>query len=210
MKTKLIRLGVLTAVLLGFAASARADVLVYNLTLTNRLLGGGANTTVIARGKFFHDIDTGDKVMMYRYTLGSVKLYEVHCDNFAVKQVVLPAGTNTVLVNVRQLSSEFDPNIIGGVRILYARGGNAPFELRPQRTESVAQALRGISREIVDAIDDNSYVIETGLEAILNAAATVNANTNSKSLAELVLAQRSTWEDLDFALAVDDCQGTLP
>jgi hypothetical protein len=205
MKTQLFRTIVLTAVLLGFASSTQADVLVYNLSLTNRVMGGGANSLVRASGRLLHDIDTGEKVMIYRYILRGAKRYEVHCENFTVSHVIVPGGTNTILSGVRSLVSEIDPNTTIGLRMFYARGANMPTELRRFRIESVARALRGFSREIVNADDGNTYAVETSVDATLNLAATRSVNTRGTGLQELVFNQRQAWEDADFTLAVDDC-----
>ena len=210
MKTKHIRFSLLIAVLLSLASSAKADVLIYNLSLTNRLMGGGASTFVVARGKLFHDIDTGEKVLLYRYVLRGVKLYEARCDDFGVSQLIVPTGTNTVLASSRRLRSNIDPDTVIGLRMFYARGANQVTELRPFRTESVARILRGISREVVDADDGNTYVVETNLEAALNLTATRDANVEATSFAELVLSTRASWDDAGYFVAADDCGEPIP
>src|SRR6185503_10974438 len=85
MKRQTVRLLVLTAMILGFASSVQADVLIYNLTLTNRLSGGGSNFVVIAKGKLLREVDTGENTILFRYSRPGGNFYELHCGGFDLK-----------------------------------------------------------------------------------------------------------------------------
>jgi hypothetical protein len=211
MKRHTVRFLVLASVIFGFASSLQADVLIYNLTLTNRLIGGGTNMVVIARGKLLREIDTGENTLLYRYSLsGGRNFYELHCASFSASQVVLPGGTNTVLAGIRRLRSPVDTNVFAGIGMFYARGANQSIELRPFRTESVASVLRGTAREVVNSDDGNTYVVESASTATLNTSLTRDANTRGKSLSQIIFEQQQTWQDAGFRLVADDCFDTVP
>jgi hypothetical protein len=211
MKKNMIRLLVLTAAIVGFSSSLQADVLIYNLTLTNRVMGGGSNTMVVARGKLLRDIDTGENAVLFRYTLsGGRNFFELHCGNFEAKQVIVPGGTNTVLVGVRGVQSPTDPNATVGLRLFYARGTDEPVELRRFRTELAARVLRGLTREVVDGDDGNTFVVESAVTATLNSTLTRDGNTRGTSIPLLLLEQQQAWEDAGFVLAVDECTTSVP
>ena len=205
MKKNMLRLLVLTAAIVGFSFSSQADVLIYNLTLTNRVMGGGSNSVVIARGKLLRDIDTGENALLFRYNLNGGNFYELHCTGFTLKQVVVPGGTNTVLTSIGGVQSPIDPNATVGVRIFYARGTDEPIELRRFRTELAARVLRGLQREIVDGDDGTTFLVESAVTATLNSTLTRDSNTRGASVPLLVLEQRQVWEDAGFVLVVDDC-----
>lgn len=211
MKKNMRRLLVLAAAVLGFSSSLQADVLIYNLTLTNRVMGGGSNFVVVARGKLLHDIDSGENAVLFRYTLsGGRNFYELHCGNFEAKEVSVPGGTNTVLIGVRGVQSPIDPNTTVGLRTFYARGADEEIELREFRTELVARVLRGLTREVVDGDDGNTYVVESAVTATLNSALTRDRNTRGTSIPTLVLDQQQAWEDAGYELAVDECSNSAP
>jgi len=197
---------------LGFCGSIsqlKADVLIYALTITNRVMGGGTNTVITARGKLLHDIDSGQKAIMFRYTFGGQLFYELHCADFEVKRVILPGGTNTVFASIERLHAPFDTNSIVGLRMFYARGPNDRVEIRPFRFIAAPSFLRGISREVQDAPDGRSYVIESSSLALLDRGASSTANARGDTLSEIVARQQDTWEGFGYRLVSSDCLGTL-
>ncbi len=193
----------------GAVSQLKADVLIYTLTITNRVMGGGTNALITARGKLLHDIDTGEKAIIFRYGYNGHAFYELHCDDFQIKQVVIPGATNTVFAGIGRLHSPSDTNLIVGLRMFYARGPNDRVQIRPSRFEVVPSFVRGITREVQDADDGTTYVLESSSLAILDRAATSAGATNGDTVSNIILRQRQTWENLGYQLAVDDCPSTF-
>ena len=169
--------------LLAAAFAARADVMIFNSTSTNRAIGGGQTLTVVGTGRTVMDVDTRTNVTVSWFTLKGRKYYGVDRTQAHVATVTAAGGAKHTVIGYANMGN--DTNGLYHVREGYARGQNVAAAIRPTRSINFPTTLALTSRSIQEGPNGPIASEETGV-AKFNQAGTQIANAANETVDAVV------------------------
>ena len=189
---------VLSILLVCSAVAARAELLLYNLTGTQVVLGLGAETLVRPSGVLVWDVDTGQARQFTAFRVGTNRLFTVtdRSGDLTV-QSAGRARTWSAVIGATNLTTAAGWSSATS----FTWGLNSPLLLRPSRTVSFPRAARSTGYALGQTYGQYHFGPTTGFYSY-SAARTLPANAAGQTLADALALVRARYVALGFTEVV--------
>ena len=149
MKTKLTVL-----LLLSTVALAQADVMIYRVTESSRLIGARGETRVNASGYYVQDVDTGETAVIAAMKLNGSKVFTVTRPGGVLSYVANGARGKTYTVMSRYEEKGEPFREISGLEY----GVDQVLAIRPDRQILAPRIRKGTAQSITAAVADDAVL----------------------------------------------------
>lgn len=185
MKTKLTILALFSTL-----ALAQADVMIYRITESARLIGSGGETRVNATGYYVQDVDTGETVVIAAMKLNGSKVFTVTRPGGVLSYVANGARgqTYTVMSRYEEKTSPFQE--ISGIEY----GVDQVLAIRPDRQIIAPKIRKGTAQSITAAVANDAVVYVGTTTAGFIQKDTQDANFFARTVEDLLQQYRGAFQ----------------